>query len=245
MAEDIRLLNQYQTDEFDTEYVNSSLFRLVENHLDNENDAQGLLNLLDVGGGNGRYCDRFLRSYPDWLCTLVEPELSLLQKNIPHRNKTLLNYTYQTLTNNILYNAIQFNWVLHHFVSDSYFKSCKAQKEGVEKAKDLLEPGGSILIFENFYEGFGFVELPSSIIYQVTGSTLLQNFAASMGANTAGVGVCFHSEQYWVNLLRKTGFIDIKVKHCYDFGNLSLVKKILLGLEHQRVGFITAKKPGL
>jgi len=243
MAEQIRLLNEFQTSEFDTEYVNAALFRHVRGHIHNERPGAINLRLLDVGGGNGRYCDRFLQSFPNWHCTLVEPEQSLLKKNTQHTHKELLNKTYQQLTANRRFRAIQFNWVLHHFVSDSYHKSCKAQQEGLEKAKQLLSPGGAVLIFENFYEGFGVVELPSVIIYELTASKLLKNISRKMGANTAGVGVCFHSQRYWTELLRKVGFVDIQAEHCYDFGTLSSTKKTLLNLKRQRVGFIFARKP--
>jgi hypothetical protein len=243
MTEQVRRLNQYQTTEFDTEYVNASLFRLVDKRIRDNATGTKHSNLLDVGGGNGRYCDRFLNSYPNWQCTLVEPELSLLNKNTPHPNKRLINNTYQMLNDRSSFNAIQFNWVLHHFVCDTYRKSCAAQESALEKARELLTPGGQIFIFENFYEGTGFVELPCKIIYQITSSRALQNIAARMGANTAGVGVCFHSESHWTKLLEKLGFVDIQVDHCYEFGNLSPLKKAALCLNHQRVGFISARKP--
>lgn len=243
MEENIRLLSQHQTDDFDTEYVNSSMFQLVEDHVNQESYKYTCPRLLDIGGGNGAYCDRFLHRYPNWRCTLVEPERSLINKNSYNQHKTLLNQTYQTLSNNVICDAIQFNWVLHHFVSDSYSKSCQAQQEGLEKAFKLLAPGGSILVFENFYEGNPLVELPSLLIYEMCASKLLERIAGKLGANTAGVGVCFHSEQYWRKLLIEAGFINVRVHHCYDFGNLSSIKKFILTLKHQRVGFITAKKP--
>ncbi|ASP39119.1 methyltransferase [Bacterioplanes sanyensis] len=243
MTTDIRLLESEQTIEFDTEYVDSSMFSLIRTTIQRFAMSDQALCLLDVGGGNGKYADRFLASYSDAHCTVLEPETYLAGKNRIDARKTVISDTFQGLTPNGDFNLIQFNWVLHHFVSDSYKKTCQAQKEGLSKAMELLQPGGLVLIFENFYDGFMHSDLPSRLIYQATASTWLKYITKRMGANTAGVGVGFHSESYWTDLLEEVGFVDIESMHCYDFGNLTAVKKLLLAIQQQHVGFIVARKP--
>ncbi len=243
MNHDVRLLDTHQTYEFDTEYVNTSLFNLVDRYIHQQNFSNRNFDILDVGGGNGKYADRFIKSFPLSTCTVVEPEAYLVNKNLPNPRKVLINNTYQALPKESHYHAIQFNWVLHHFIGDSYNKSCLIQLDGIKEAFELLLPGGVILIFENFYESQAVLELSSWLIYQLTASSLIEKFTAHMGANTAGVGVCFHSEEYWKEQLSEVGFADIEAHHCYDFGNLSPLKKALLMIKHQRVGFIVARKP--
>ena len=243
MKYNVKLLQTEQTYEFDTEYVDAKLFKLIQQAINNQHFSSREFEMLDVGGGNGKYVDRFLFNFPNANCTIVEPEQYLLDKNIRNRRKTLVAGTFQDLPKNKTFDAIQFNWVLHHFISDSYAKSCRLQLEGLNQAYDLLNPGGIVMIFENFYRGTLADDSASRVIYELTASRMLKYLTEKLGANTAGVGVCFHSENYWLEQLTEADFVDIDATHCYHFGNLNKLKQYILTIGEQRVGFILAKKP--
>jgi len=242
MTSNIRLLETHQTQTFDVEYVDKDMFTHVKSALIKFMPSNSF-SFIDVGGGNGQYADLILNKFPDSQVTIVEPDNYLLSKNSIRQRKTLIPGIYQdTQLGNCKHDVVSFNWVLHHFVGKSYSQTIKYQNQGLEKAYHQLKPGGLLFIFENFYDGFIFKDLPSHIIHSMTASKVLQPVTKRLGANTAGVGVCFHSEQTWLEMLRQQGFSILSNSHCYDFGNLSVIKKALLHIRKQHVGFIVAQK---
>jgi hypothetical protein len=94
------------------------------------------------------------------------------------------------------------------------------------KAYKLLNPGGVVFIFESFYEGFTDNDIPGNVIYHLTSSSTLKNLTKYLGANTAGVGVFFHSQKKWTDMIKDVGFEIYSAQHCYDFGSLSIVKNL-------------------
>ncbi|KII76484.1 class I SAM-dependent methyltransferase [Vibrio renipiscarius] len=243
MNDTVKLLSTEQTQAFDTEYVDDEMFELVAKQLQHYHITQQDFQLMDVGGGNGKYVDRILSRFPQASVTLVEPEPSLVAKNTPNTRKHIIPSTFQNLDLPSQLQVVQFNWVLHHFVTDGYANTCQLQQKAIEEAYQILAPGGVILIYENFYEGAWLKSLPSWMIYQLTASQRFAPFAERLGANTAGVGVCFHSASYWQTLLQRAGFLTIQETHCYDFGTLSPLKKLGLMLKKQSVGLLIAQKP--
>ncbi|NTS76410.1 class I SAM-dependent methyltransferase [Catenovulum sp. SM1970] len=242
MTATLKLLDSEQIQAFDVEYIDENFFKVVKATFNQIH--HGLpFELLDIGGGNGIYADKVLANYPKAQVTLVEPDDYLLSRNRQSYRKILVKSTFQDyrgLANEFDY--IQLNWVLHHFITQGYQNTEQLQLKGLKKAYQLLKPGGHIVIFENLYDGGVLDDLPSRLIYWLTANKSLTKLTKKMGANTAGVGVCFHSGKAWGKLLRKAGFRNITVRHCYDFGNLSLAKKKLLTIKKQHVAFITASK---
>ncbi|EGU31060.1 putative methyltransferase [Vibrio ichthyoenteri ATCC 700023] len=245
MADSVKLLSSEQTQAFDTEYVDDSMFDLVIEALDKYQISQAPFKLMDVGGGNGKYVDKVLNHFARASAILVEPEPSLAQKNRPDERKQVLQSTFQSLALPNRLQAVQFNWVLHHFVTEGYQNTCRVQQQALRDAYKVLAPGGIVLIFENFYEGALIEDLPSQLIYHLTSSKVLAPLTEKLGANTAGVGVCFHSARFWRQQLTQAGFANISEHHCYDFSALSRLKRIGLTLEKQRVGLLVAQKPPL
>jgi ubiquinone/menaquinone biosynthesis C-methylase UbiE len=244
MISEVRLLEQAQTEAFDTEYVDDNLFSIVSKNMDRHFHREEKIPMMDVGGGNGRFSDKILTHYPNAEITVLEPEATLLEKNAYHKNKTLCSSTFQDYPeDNNTFDIIEFNWVLHHFVSHSYASTYDLQMRSLEKAYQLLKPGGVVVIFENFYEGFIDNDIPGNVIYHLTSSSVLKKLTKHLGANTAGVGVCFHSQKKWINMIKDVGFEIDSAQHCYDFGNLSIVKQLALGISKQYVGIILGKKP--
>lgn len=239
----VKLLDESQTQSFDTEYVNEDLFTVVTRAIQNNFSPNDTIKFMDVGGGNGLYGDRVLSNYDNAEVTIVEPDKYLLGRNRPHPRKKLYAQTFQDIDKLSSYDVIEFNWVLHHFVGKNRANTLALQEQGLNKAFDLLKPGGIVLIFENFYDGMVLDNLPSWLIYRLTASALLSPMTKRLGANTAGVGVCFHSKRTWENMLNHCGFHIQQSDHCYDFGNLSHLKKAVLTIKQQHVGFLVAQKP--
>ena len=242
MENSVRKLHSEQTTSFDTEYIDQRMFEILIKQLDMLYPTRQPFHLLDIGGGNGVYADKVLSHYTNSRVTLVEPEETLLEKNRRHPNKELKCSLFQDLELVIPYDIIQFNWVLHHFISDSYEATKNIQQQALEKAFNHLSSDGLVVIFENFYEGSLVRDLPSKLIYQMTASKALAPITSKLGANTAGVGVCFNSRETWHDMLLEAGFKVIVHIPFYSFGNLSQVKTRLLHLKDQNVGLLIAKK---
>lgn len=244
MKNTVKLLDSSQTESFDTEYVDDYLFYIVVKAVDQyiKNIDKG--EVIDVGGGNGMFIDRVLDYYPNLSATLVEPEPTLLYKNSSRDNKKLIESTFQDLTiTSTSTDLITLNWVLHHFVGCNYSSTYQLQLQALKKCYNLLKPGGIIFIFENFYEGKWVNDMPGNIIYHLTASSLMKDVTKKLGANTAGVGVSFHSHNAWVSMLKEAGFQIANTDICYPFGELSKAKKVALGLSGQFVGLLVGKKP--
>lgn len=64
MTATIKLLSTEQTKAFDTEYVDAKMFTLVQQALESYSIINKPFTLMDVGGGNGKYADKFLSCYP-------------------------------------------------------------------------------------------------------------------------------------------------------------------------------------
>jgi hypothetical protein len=66
---------------------------------------------------------------------------------------------------------------------------------------ELLTQRGRISVFENVYDGFVIDNFPGWLIFRVTGNARLTKVAQKLGANTAGVGVCFLSKKRWLSTM--------------------------------------------
>ena len=240
-TDSVKLLSTQQTSQFDTEYVNQALFEKIAPHFIRQQKDRGF-NLLDVGGGNGTYSDRVINHNTGTQVTLLEPDSYLLSRNKAHPRKNIVSGTYQERYFSPKFDAIQFNWVLHHFITGNYQQTTALQAASLRKAYTELKPGGRIIILENFYDGFLTNDLPSRIIFELTSMTSIKRFIKKAGANTAGVGVCFHSRKQWLDMVRAAGFRVICDEECYDYSELSWLKRVLLTIGRQYVGLIVAEK---
>ena len=240
----IRKLSDEQVQDFDIEYVTDDLGKVLAPWLDPF--LSGESHFLDVGGGNGVFTDRVLQAYPSSIGINLEPSSHLANKNKRQLRKEVFNMPFENVAfkKTETFNVIFFNWVLHHFVASTYRQTVAAQIAALRAAADLLRPGGAVFIFENFYDGRIFDDLPSRIVYELTGSRTLRPITARLKANTAGVGVCFHSKSGWRRLLATAGLHVCHLEHGYHYGDFSLLKRILLHLKGVRIGLLIAARRG-
>jgi hypothetical protein len=92
-------------------------------------------------------------------------------------------------------------------------------------------------VFENDYVGWLPDPYPTWAIYKFTSSRVLTPVARALGANTAGVGVCFDSEAGWRRAIDAAG-LDLIDRFEPDGWNrhIGLHARIALGLRTVRVG---------
>ena len=235
-----RNLSELQTAAFDVEYVTDELWQTLLPALTPHLDRPS--RFLDVGGGNGLFVDRVTNAFPQSFGTNVEPARNLVASNRIHSRKNLVSATFQDadFVAEERFDVIFFNWVLHHFVVDGYASTVACQKAALRKACSLLNPNGTVFILENLYDGRSIDNLPSRLIYGLTSSHLLKSVTSRMGANTAGVGVCFHSRRGWNRILGGAGYPVRRFQPCYSYGELSPLRQFALHLRDTRVCLIVA-----
>ncbi|USD42864.1 class I SAM-dependent methyltransferase [Vibrio sp. SCSIO 43135] len=243
MFASLRLLEPSQIERDNIDYIDSDMFKLVANTIEKHFVTDETLRMLDVGGGSGYFADKLLHRFAKSQVTVLDPALSVLKQNRPNPRKHLLHKTFQSLDTFPEQDLIHFNWTLQHLVSNSYEESCELQLDSLRRAYRLLRPGGVVAIFENCYEGQPVSNLPGQIIYEFTASKTLAPLAKMLGANTAGVGVGFHSEMAWRQMLTLAGFPRIVSSDCYYYGEMPRWMKFALRLKQQKVTFIVAQKP--
>lgn len=199
----VRTLDNEQIQTFDAEYVDVDRWGAIKAQIDVD-FPDGDFTFLDIGGGNGSFTDRVLSVYPKARGTVLDNSELLLSKNRPNDRKSLLLKSAEDLASvEGSFDMISCNWVLHHLVDSSYEKSRQHQLGSLRQMKRLLTKRGRISIFENNYAGFIHPGLPGRIIYEVTSSKLLAPMSRRLGANTAGVGVCFLSKDQWLKTLER------------------------------------------
>ncbi|MGH8249499.1 MAG: class I SAM-dependent methyltransferase [Steroidobacteraceae bacterium] len=205
MGEGLRKLSDEQVDAFNREYVDADRFARVSSRIDAA-FPDGEFTFLDIGGGNGRFADQLLERYPRARGTVLDNSELLLARNKSHPQKTLLACSAGELDSiRDRFDLVSLHWLLHHLVGDSYAATQTNQRRALASLNGLLTERGRISVFENDYQGWAPDPIPTWLIYVVTASRPLAPLARALGANTAGVGVCFNSQKTWRNLMKEAG----------------------------------------
>jgi ubiquinone/menaquinone biosynthesis C-methylase UbiE len=202
-----RRLRDEQVLAFDLDYVNADMWADVR-ALFAARFPEGQFTLLDVGGGNGHFVDIVLATYPEASATLIDNAGLLLAANRSHPRKELVSGSVENLGlrfNGRTFDVICLHWTLHHLVLDSYRDTTAFQQRVIRDAASLLSPRGRLSVFENVFNGLVIDSLPGRIAYRLTSSRSLAPLMRKVGANTAGVGVCFLSEQQWLTIFKLIG----------------------------------------
>jgi Methyltransferase domain len=206
----MKQLEDSQLETFDIEYVNDKRWQIVQSQIDKD-FPDGDFSFLDVGGGNGMFADRLLDYYPRSRGTVLDNSQLLLDRNKTHPHKKMILDSVENLSKlSERYDLICFNWLLHHLVGSSYSETRKNISTAIESVIPLLTDDGRVSIFENMYNGLLFDGLPSRVIFTLTSNQTISGAIKKMGANTAGVGVCFLSQKEWMETVGKTSLKLLK-----------------------------------
>ena len=164
--------------------------------------------VLDIGGANGRFSDRLLSEYPRAQAVVLDNSEHLLGQNIPHERKKLVLGSATEISR--LFESEKFDFVfinclLHHLVTPSYRGSREVIAQVLGQMAGVLSSNGRVSIWENVFEGVFWHGLPSRMIFEITSVPSMARLARKLGANTAGVGVCFLSRKQWEQELASAG----------------------------------------
>jgi len=202
----MRQLSDSQLASFDTEYVDADRWQLVKGNIDRDFPG-GKFRFLDLGGGTGRFADLLLAHYPLAEGCVFDNSALLLARNKLDPRKQLICDSAEHLGNiDGRFDLVSVHWLLHHLVGDSYAQTTANQRAVLGGLAGLLTGCGRISLFENNYQGLVLSALPGWLIYEATAMRSLAALTRRLGANTAGVGVCFRSEQQWRAMIAATGF---------------------------------------
>jgi SAM-dependent methyltransferase len=198
-------LTDEQLAAFDTEYVDDRRWPSISNAISLDFPT-GRFSFLDLGGGNGVFADRVLNHYPEATGTVLDASTMLLRKNTEHARKRVMHGDAALLVGHEeRYDIIFINWLLHHLVSRGSYRATRQNiRKALQAAKNLLLSDGRLSVFENDYDGF-IDGAPGRLIFALTSSAVLAPLIRSMGANTAGVGVCFLSHREWEATFKSCG----------------------------------------
>ena len=195
--ENIRVLDDSQTEAFDVEYMYETRWLKLRALIDRD-FPDGRFSLLDVGGGNGNFADLVLHHYPESTAMVVDLSDQLLSKNKPDPRKQVRRGSATELAHIPgPFDVVSCNWLLHHLVGDSYRQSLTNIEGTLAQCRRLLSPRGRLCIWENRYDGMLLDGVPGRLIYSLTSMRSIAKLTRALGANTAGVGVCFQSNRQW------------------------------------------------
>jgi hypothetical protein len=216
--------------------------------------TKGNLSLLDVGGGNGTFLDTMLQAMPDATGTLVEMSQGMADKNVQSPRKAVvcanfLDWAGSTAHCEHRFDVIFFNFVLHHFVGRNRAESIRLQALALQAAKLVLAKDGLIVVYEIHYNGLLHDEMPSTLIHTLSSSALLSPVVKRLGANTAGYGVCFHSENYWKKIFGENGLSVVNehlIVHGSFAGISARIKQGLLNISTMdyKIHFLKIERAG-
>jgi len=237
MIDRVKQLEDAQLETFDSEYVNSARWEIVKACIDRDFHDEDF-SFLDLGGGNGVFVDKILQHYPNSTATVLDNSELLLSKNTEHPRKTTILSSVEDMEDTLKgrkFDIIFMNWLLHHVISDTYERTTQYVLNTLRMTPNFLTDRGKVSVFENIYDGYIFDNLPSHLIYWLTSSKVLAVPVKKLGANTAGVGVCFRSKKNWENLIESSDLAILKYSDDAEWG-LSQIKRLILHIRSLRVG---------
>jgi SAM-dependent methyltransferase len=202
-TEDLRQLDQDQLDYFteDGHKVYQAQWQEQTGRIPSEiGGVDEEFSILDIGGANGRFSDRLLAEYPRAKAVVVDSSEYLLKQNIPNeRKKTLLGSATKLpeILGDEKFDFVFVNCLLHHLVTPTYSGSRRTIRGVLRDISNSLSDRGRVSIWENIFEGALLTNLPGRAIFELTSIRAISKLARKLGANTAGVGVCFLSRCQW------------------------------------------------
>ena len=222
---------------FDADFISDERLASIESCTERD-FPDGVFSFLDVGGGNGGFTDRLLARFPQSQGTVLDNARVLLDRNVPSSRKTLVHGSVEdmeTIFGEQRFDVVFFNFSLHHFVVPSYRTTRSFQRRALVASRNLLTPRGRVSVVENLCDGY-VPGLSGFLVFFLTSNKIIAPVVRRLGANTAGVGVCFRDRHSWRAEMERAGF---RVEHFepeFYPNSLSRMKQILLLIRDIRGG---------
>jgi hypothetical protein len=192
------------------DYVTDELFDGIADAIERE-FGQGSFSFLDVGGGGGLFADRLLARFPEARATVLDNSELLLSQNAANDRKDLILASATEMAESVgerRFDLVFFNFSLHHFIGASYAQTRQIQRDALGQGAALVAPGGRIVVTENLYDGMIVDNMPGFLVYTLTSNKAFASLIGRLGANTAGLGVCFLSASEWRKEFARLGWRD-------------------------------------
>lgn len=241
--EAIKKLDEQQVLDFDTDYIRDEEWDKLCEYLW-QLFPDGNFKFLDIGGGNGVFCDKVLDIFPQSKAVLLDNSEYLISLNKQSDRKRIICESVEKIDKLFQgeeFDVVFLNLVLHHFVSNNYKATYKNVKDTFLNLKLLLSSKGYVCVFEDFYNGLIFDGLPSHLIFALTSSKIFAGLTRKFGANTGGVGVCFRSKKQWIKIISECGYGIVHEGKSVVF-EFPFYKRILLHLGKVNMGYMWLKK---
>lgn len=169
------------------------------------------MKILDVGCGAGVFVDMLLDQYPCAEAVGVDSSFGMLKRNTPVPRKILLLGDAKELPfRPNSFDLINVDTVMHHLVDfRGYRNTLDTIEHFLSSLRNLLKPGGLLIVHEIYHEYLLRDNLGSWLVYEI--STLhmppvLANLLRYMGMEAANAGVCFLTRRQWGELFQRTHF---------------------------------------
>ena len=231
------LINEHQKEYYesiDKDY-SISFFEKFDWVLQNVKDREHL-KILDIGGGSGFFsylvyeyflekglnCEVYVidtMRYDTWV--EFSGKVTFIEESAEKLGEIFKKETFD---------IVFAKFVFHHFVKDSWTKSIKCMEEIITQIKYIMKKNSYLCIIDQFYNGLLGDASASKMIYSFTTCKIqfLKAIFKKMGAQSAGVGVCFLSKKMWYRLFKLVGFyvvgleepLPTKLKWYMHFGLL-------------------------
>lgn len=241
---ELKQLSDEQLAEFDTDDMFDERWEMITSSIAMD-FPEGDFTFLDLGGGNGVFSDRLLAAYPKAKCVLLDNSELLLHRNTKNPRKETILASIEDMNEKLgdkRFDIIFINWLLHHLVADSYSKTKYNSEFAIKSSRDLLKEGGRVAVFENTCDGLVVDNLSSHLIFHLTSSKALAPITSRLGANTAGIGLCYRSKQAWLDIFDACGLRSLKTTSEKEYWDTSVMKRVILHYKGLRACFFWLSK---
>jgi ubiquinone/menaquinone biosynthesis C-methylase UbiE len=192
------------------------------------------IKILDIGGASGHYAMELYNylaekkrkitvldsaKYETW--ERYSKEIEFIEESVDNIENLFSENTFD---------IVFANRVFHHLVRGTWKETIDGIKKTTREIYQIVNNDGWLCITDHFYNGMMYDKSSSRIIYGLTSCPLsaVVKMCKKLGAESAGVGVCFLSRKTWITYLEDAGFKIEKINENKKELKLKLYKKILL-----------------
>jgi len=202
--------------------------------------VHGNNNLLDIGGGSGKFAKLFLENFPNIEVTVLDPSRSLLNRIGNPKIHKIQGKLPHNIPINSKFDYIHIKEVLHHITGPTIHDSKNLIKQSLKNIKNLLNDQGFLLIHELFYDGYLIPELPSYLIFNLLNLQNKLGFNVPIKEFILDLEVFFYTKNELESIINDSGF-QIIDSNCVNFSN-TLKKKLLFLKNWGRILIIAKNK---
>jgi len=175
-------------------------------------NGNGTIKVLDVGGGSGFFSMKIREYFSENNCEIYVLDTTKYKTwNEFSEKVTFIEDSAENIEKTFEDNKFDIvfaKYVFHHFVKNTWKDSIKSMEYIIGQINKVLKNNGRLCIVDQFYNGYPLDSNASKMIYMFTTCKfpLFPKIFKRLGAQSAGVGVCFLSKKMWLKLLSNNGF---------------------------------------